>query len=91
MDLKSESIVVSAMVHLPQESTRATLVIRGGLTARVRSSTMAAFFPHFFLFSIRVTAYGFPSFADNSNYVAPLSFNFKSCTKGYLYSQLMSG
>ena len=38
-----------------------------------------------------ITAYGLPSLEDNSKYMAALSFVFKACNKGYVYSQLMSG
>ena len=55
--------------------TGAMLAVRGGLTVRVRSSALGSTFFSLF-FNPCVTAYGLPSLADNSKYMAVLLFIF---------------
>ena len=60
--------------------TDPTLAVRGGLMARVRSSTLGnTFFSFLSFFNSCVTDMG------------SLPLQTISCTKGYVYSQLMSG
>ena len=48
---------------------------------------------HFFLylsFYLSITAFGLPSLADNSKYVATLFFIFKACTKEYVVNSCLA-
>ena len=62
-------------------------MLRGGLTVRVRASTLSSTIFSSFSFNLSITVYGLPFLADYGKYVAALSFiyflNTNQCTVIY--------